>query len=93
MTSIAEDRDLDLLYQTVDELFFRGAFAAVDDSISMMLPFVNSYKLSYLIGMLTVSGWAKRKLPSRKLLFEAVDARLKRECNHEREALLRGLEP
>lgn len=71
---MSTDQELDVVYDTVNDLFCEGRFKEVDEMLAAID--VDSMDSVLLIAWLTTSAWAKSKLPSRPAFYEKCETKL-----------------
>lgn len=83
------DKAIDRVFDEVDELLLAGDFAKVDELLSE----VDLAKLNpaLLIGFLTITNVARKKLLAREDFVQRVERRLRALAPERTEALLNGL--
>ena len=80
---------MDLIYDRVDELMREGRFQILDEILSHIR--VNKMTVDVLLGLLTATLPAKKKLPSRPSFFREAERSIKDRGELE-EGLLTGLD-
>ncbi len=64
------------VYKDINELFVTGKFEKVEELIQILNKDLTHYNTHLLICFLTVTAWAKNKLPSRPTLVSNVETEL-----------------
>ena len=87
------DAQLDFIYLNFDDLFKKGKFDTADGLLKLIdVPNTDS---NLLIGYLTVSNWAKSKLPYRSEFYTKVEEEFKKRARTDPDyrdpTLLQGL--
>jgi hypothetical protein len=80
---------LDLLYDSVDRLMQKGEFQRLDSVLSGLV--VSELSLDLMLGFLTATLPARKRLASRMALYQKIEQELKQRGEYE-EGLLTGLE-
>lgn len=80
---------LRMLYDPIYSALKNNEYQCVDLLLNAVP--VETYPLTLLIGLLTVTRCWRKKLASRSGLYERIAARLQAECPERQDGLLRGL--